>query len=179
MLGWVTIYRLGTLEACSHAGMVPPIVKMTVAAVVIVGVIFLEVFACVPNDWAMLVCLIPLILTPVPLLLSRCSGDGDVILSSSPKGKHCARDALTALAQRARPTPIYTAPRACACTGGEFWSAFFLTQTIALPMMFYFCKVVSLKALVLSLSGVIVAIIFGALSAMLRARADDDAFHAW
>ena len=81
--------------------------------------------------------------------------------------------------QRARPTPIYTAPRACACTGGEFWSAFFLTQTIALPMMFYFCKVVSLKALVLSLSGVIVAIIFGALSAMLRARADDDAFHAW
>ena len=158
--------------------MVPPIVKMTVIAVVIVGVIFLEVFACVPNDWIMLVCLIPLILTPVPMLLSRCSDDGDGILLSSPKGKHCARNARAALARDAR-APPYTAPRARARAGGEFWSAFFFTQTIALPMMFYFCKAVSLKALVLSLSGVIVAILFGALAAMLRARADDDAFYAW
>ena len=161
--------------------MVPPIVKMTVTAVVIVGVIFLEVFACVPNNWIMLICLIPLILTPVPLLISRCSGDGDVILSSSPKGKHCARYfRYTRDAHASRRTMLHHAVlRARARAGGEFWSAFLFTQTIALPMMFYFCKVVSLKALVLSLSGVIVAIIFGALSTMLRARADDDAFHAW
>ena len=67
-----------------------PVVRMTLTALVVTGVIFLEIFACVPDDWIMLVCLIPLLLTPVPLVLMRCCGDGDGILSSSPKGRHWA-----------------------------------------------------------------------------------------
>ena len=67
-----------------------PVLKMTISAAVITAVIFLFVFSCVPDHWVMLVCLIPLVLTPVPLLMVRMCGDGDGVLSSSPKGRHCA-----------------------------------------------------------------------------------------
>merc|ERR1719440_2131967 len=82
---------------------------MTVTAAVITGVIFLEIFACVPDNWIMLVPLLFLFLTPLPLFLLRCCGDGDGLASSSPKGRHWA----------------------------EFWSAFLFTSTIALPVLLY------------------------------------------
>ena len=67
-----------------------PVVKMSMTAFVIVAVVFLEIFACVPDDWIMLVCLLPLLMTPVPIILSRCCGERDGLLSSGSKGRHCA-----------------------------------------------------------------------------------------
>ena len=72
------------------------IVRMTCTALVVTAVVFMEIFACVmPNDdgkgsWVLLTILVPLFLTPVPLLLLRCCGAGDSF-SSGPKARHCAR----------------------------------------------------------------------------------------
>jgi len=130
-----------------------PVIKMIVTAAVVTGVIFLEIFACVPDNWVMLVTLVPLILTPVPLLLLRCCGDSDGILSSSPKGRHWA----------------------------EFWSAFLFMSTIALPVLLYTTgSLTSVMPLILSLSGVLLAVCFTCTCAFLQARAEDDnAFHSW
>lgn len=62
--------------------------------------------------------------------------------------------------------------------GAEFWCAFFFTSTIALPVLFYATGVVTLKALLFSLSGVLVCVLYVGTAKFLQARAgDDDAFH--
>ena len=66
-----------------------------------------------------------------------------------------------------------------ALAGAEFWSAFFFTSTIAIPVLFYCTHVVSAKALVLSLSGVLLAVLSVGVSMFIAGRDEADAFHAW
>lgn len=63
--------------------------------------------------------------------------------------------------------------------GAEFWSAFFFMSTIALPVIFYVTHVVTPKALILSLSGVLLAVTFVACTMFVQRREEADAFHAW
>ena len=161
-----------------------PVVKMTIYAFVITGVIFLWVFACVPNDWIMLVSIVPMLATPVPMLLVRCCGDGDGILSSSPKGRHCALATPSAHSPSvhffARVNESCDPNNACCrFAGAEFWSSFFLTTTIAFPFLFYATGAVSAKAFGLALGGVFLLGCFLGGNAIVSARSDDDAFHAW
>jgi len=124
-----------------------PVARMTLTAFIITAVIFLEIFACVPNDWIMLTCFLPLLLTPLPLVLMRCCGDGDS-LSGGPRGRHWA----------------------------QFWCSFLFTSTVSMPVLFYATNVVTLKALVLSLSGVLVSVLYVCCSAYASALGDDDGF---
>ena len=64
-------------------------------------------------------------------------------------------------------------------TGAEFWSAFFFTSTLALPFLLYGEEQVTLKALILSLSGVALAICFVGGTAFLQARAEADSYRSW
>ena len=64
--------------------------KLLCTALAITLVIALEVLAgALHHDWPILVILIPIFLTPIPILLLRCCGGGDAFSSTS-KGQHWA-----------------------------------------------------------------------------------------
>jgi len=132
------------------------VLKMTITALVVTAIVFLMIFASVSydplfHDAFMLLSLIFLVATPVPLLLLRCCSSGDGIMSSAPKGRHWA----------------------------EFWSAFLFASTIALPATLWMIHMVSNKALILSLSGVLLAVSFVCCCAFLQVRADGDSYQSW
>jgi len=129
------------------------ICKLVLTAFTIVAVLFMEIFACVADKSAfLLLILLPLTLTPVPLLLARCCGGSDAFSSGS-KCKHWA----------------------------EFLSAFCFTGTIAIPVLLYQSRLVQLGGLLLSLGGVLVALLALGIAAYLHARAESDpfGFTAW
>lgn len=157
------------------------ICKLVLTAFTIVAVLFMEIFACVADKSAfLLLILLPLTLTPVPLLLARCCGGSDAFSSGS-KCKHCT------------PSQKHTRPRppACHChhdasvlreaAGAEFLSAFCFTGTIAIPVLLYQSRLVQLGGLLLSLGGVLVALLALGIAAYLHARAESDpfGFTAW
>ena len=127
--------------------------RLVCGALLVTLVVFVLVLAgAVNNDWIMLVVLVPAVLTPVPTLLLRCCG-GDDGFGSTPKFLHWA----------------------------EFWSGFFFTGTIALPVMLYTTHLVSVVSMVLALSGILLALIGGGVGVWLAARDSSDAFsfQAW
>ena len=128
--------------------------RLVCGALLVSLVVFIIVLSgAVNNDWIMLVVLVPAVLTPVPTLLLRCCGGGDDAFGSTPKCLHWA----------------------------EFWSGFFFTGTIALPVMLYTTHLVSVVSMVLALSGILLALIGGGVGACLAARESNDAFsfQAW
>lgn len=130
-----------------------PVCSLLLVALVVSVVIFLEVLAgALNNDWIILTMLVPLFLTPLPLLLLKCCcGGDDNLFSSSPRGAHWA----------------------------EFLSGFFFVGVIAIPAILYSTGQVELVSMLLSLGGVIVAILAAAGGACLSARAESDAFFAF
>lgn len=68
-----------------------PMVKIACTALLFTSVLFCEIFACVVDQSGkMAFIIIPLLLTPMPMLLLRRCGGGDDFMSTSPKGRHCA-----------------------------------------------------------------------------------------
>ena len=126
--------------------------RLVLAAFVVTLTVFLLVFSCVlSNDWVMLVMLIPLILTPLPLVLLRCcAGDGGAF-SSGPRGQHWC----------------------------EFWAAFFFTGTVAIPILLYVNKVVKLESMALALSSVALALGGCGCAAVAQHRSEAGDFQAW
>ena len=67
----------------------PELCKMMCSAFVVSLVIFLIVLAgALKNDWIVLVILVPLLLTPLPLLILKCCTSDN--WGSTPKGAHWA-----------------------------------------------------------------------------------------
>ena len=65
-------------------------------------------------------------------------------------------------------------------TGAEFWSAFFFTSTLAIPICFYVTGFVpEAGSLVLSLAGVLIAVLSVSAQIVLSARAEGDSYSAW
>lgn len=64
--------------------------------------------------------------------------------------------------------------------GAEFWSAFFFASTLAIPVCFYATGwVPEPGSLVLSLGGVLIAVLSVAAFAACQARAEADSYGAW
>ena len=128
--------------------------KLMCGALVVTLILFVEILAgAVNNDWIILVVLIPAFLTPLPLLMLKCCGGNDDPFGTVSKGTHWA----------------------------QFMSGFFFTGVIALPCMLYSTNLVGMPSLILSLSGIVMAIIVGGVIACLAARESSDplSFQAW
>ena len=77
-----------------------PMVKLILTALVVTAVIFLQIFSWVIHNEKgvragrhnpLLLFVLPLLLcTFLPFLLMRCCGEGDSLLSSGNRGRHCA-----------------------------------------------------------------------------------------
>ena len=77
------------------------------------------------------------------------------------------------------------------CAGAEFWSAFFFTGTIAIPIVFYSTHFVGIDpdgnydagqaagSLVLALAGIFLAILGVVGTAICQRREEADAYGAW
>ena len=79
-----------------------------------------------------------------------------------------------------RLTHAHCRSRSTAIAGAEFWSAFFFASTLAIPVCFYVTGFVpEAGSLVLSLSGVLIAVISVASAAACQARAEADSYGAW
>ena len=83
----------------------------------------------------------------------RCDATRDSAFGSAPKGMHWA----------------------------QFMSGFFFTGVIALPCMLFSTNLIGVPSLILSLSGIVMAIIVGGVIACLAARESSDplSFQAW
>jgi len=129
----------------------PPWVRMALAALIVTIVIFLEILAGALNgDWLILVILVPLVFTPLPLLLLKCCSRDDMF-GSTPKGAHWA----------------------------EFMSGFFFVGTIAIPAILYDTRLVSLQSMLLAVGGVSLAILSVVAMCCIQARGESDAFSAF
>ena len=128
--------------------------KLMCGALVVTLILFVEILAgAVNNDWIILVVLIPAFLTPLPLLMLKCCGGNDDPFGTVSKGTHWA----------------------------QFMSGFFFTGVIALPCMLFSTNLIGVPSLILSLSGIVMAIIVGGVIACLAARESSDplSFQAW
>ena len=63
--------------------------------------------------------------------------------------------------------------------GAEFWSAFFFTGTIAIPILLYSTEQIVASSLVLGLLGIVITVLSVCFAAFLQARAESDAYSAW
>ena len=90
---------------------------------------------------------------PLPLLMLKCCGGNDDPFGTVSKGTHWA----------------------------QFMSGFFFTGVIALPCMLFSTNLIGVPSLILSLSGIVMAIIVGGVIACLAARESSDplSFQAW
>ena len=103
-----------------------PIFKMMILAGVTSVCIFLQVLACFAfgNNWMPLIILVPMLLSPLPLLLlNMCAGDD--IFSGTPRGLHWA----------------------------EFLSSFLFCGCFAIPILLGITKSIEWGAALTSLAG--------------------------
>ncbi|KOO30862.1 hypothetical protein Ctob_013736 [Chrysochromulina tobinii] len=123
---------------------------MMCSAFVVSLVIFLIVLAgALKNDWIVLVILVPLLLTPLPLLILKCCTRDN--WGSTPKGAHWA----------------------------EFMSGFFFTGTVAIPAILFNTKLVTLQSMLLAISGVMLAFFSVVAMSCIQLRREADAFSAF
>ena len=123
--------------------------KMLLAALLVTVVVFMEIVACFAfgDHWILLLILIPLFLTPLPFMLLRCCGGGDDSFST-PRGKHWA----------------------------TFWSSFFFTGTIGVPILLTNTGLINAPSLILSLGGIALGLCSCGGAAFAASKSDDDAF---
>lgn len=123
--------------------------KMLLAALVLSLTIFMELLACFAfgDHWILLLILIPLALTPLPLMLMRCCGGSDDAFST-PRGKHWA----------------------------TFWTAFFFSGTVGVPVLLTNTQLISAPSLALALGGLFLSVGSCGGAAFAQAKAEDDAF---
>ena len=109
--------------------------------------IFSQILSCVLFDmnFAPLYILLPAALTPVPMLLMKLCGGGDGMFDSPPRGLHWA----------------------------EFFSAFFATGMIAIPILLRASDTIDLGAMLLSLGGFLFLIVCGVVWSFVKSRSDD------
>jgi len=107
--------------------------------------IFTQILSCILfHNFSPLYILLPVALTPVPLLLLRCCGGGDDIFATPPKAMHWA----------------------------EFFSAFFATGVIAIPVLLKATDTIELGAMLVSLGGFVFLLVCYIIYAVIRARSN-------